>query len=74
MLGSILEAGNDIADNLGDLLNVGKYIVYAVAGIAVIGTGILVFQIVKNPIKSAQAAAAFTPAGGVAAAAQSLKK
>lgn len=70
-LGTVTELGADLFDNVGDFFNMGKYLLFAVAGIAVVGTGILVFQIVRNPIESAKAAVAFTPKG---AAAQALAK
>ena len=70
-LGTVIGAGADIADTIGGVLKVGKYAVYGLVGIVVVGTGILVFQIVKNPIKSAQAAATFTPAGRAATVAGS---
>lgn len=53
-------------DFVGDFFTVGKYMTFAVGFIVVGGLAILIFNIVKNPIKSAQAASNFTPAGRTA--------
>lgn len=50
-------------DVIGDMFTMGKYFTIAVGVIVVGGLGILVYNIVKNPIKSASAAANFTPTG-----------
>ena len=73
VLGTLTEAGSDYFDTIGDFMKVGKYVVFAIVGIAVVGTAILVFQVVKNPIKSAQAAAQLTSQGRMARLAGRLK-
>lgn len=73
MFESAQDAGSDLLGNLGDLLQVGKYVVYGVVGITVVGLGMIVFNVAKNPIGAAKAAAAFTPAGAAGAAAGAMK-
>lgn len=68
ILESALDTGGDVFDNIGDFMQVGKYVVYAMVGITVIGLGMIVFNVAKNPIAAAGAAAKFTPAGSAAGA------
>ena len=63
-LGSVSETGASLLDNFTDILKVGKYAAYGIVGILVIGAGILIFNLVKNPIGAAKAAASLYPAGG----------
>ena len=67
-LASILDTKDSLVDNIGNIFSVGKYTVYAITGIAVVGLGMIVFNVARNPIKAAQAAASFTPAGRAAGA------
>jgi len=67
-LASILDTKDSLVDNIGSIFNVGKSTVYAITGIAVVGLGMIVFNVARNPIKAAQAASAFTPAGRAAGA------
>lgn len=50
-------------DFIGDFFTVGKYMTLAVGLIVVGGLGLLVYNIVKSPLKSAGAAVNFTPVG-----------
>lgn len=68
VLESALDSGSDVFGNIGDLLQVGKYVVYGVLGITVVGLGMIVFNVAKNPIGAAKAASSFTPAGAAAGA------
>jgi hypothetical protein len=53
-------------DFMGDVFTVGKYMTLAVGVIVVGGLGLLIYNIVKDPIKSASTAANFTPTGRAA--------
>lgn len=59
----VIDTTNSGLDVIGDIFTMGKYFTIAVGVIVVGGLGVLVYNIVKNPIKSASAAANFTPTG-----------
>jgi len=65
MLGKLSEAGSDYLDNLSDIFKVGKYVAFAVVGIAVIGAGMAIFNIARQPLKAAGAAAQLRGAGAM---------
>lgn len=50
-------------DTIGDIFNVGKYFAIGTGVIVISGLAILVWNVVRNPIKSASTAANFMPAG-----------
>ena len=60
-------------DTIGDFLQVGKYTVFAVLGITVVGLGMVVYNVAKNPIKSAKAIGDVVPAGRALKASKALK-
>jgi len=62
-LESVADTVSSGLDGIGDFFTVGKYMVLGVGVILVGGLGILVFNLVKNPIKTASTAANFTPIG-----------
>ncbi|KKS77436.1 MAG: hypothetical protein UV51_C0007G0034 [Candidatus Woesebacteria bacterium GW2011_GWC1_42_9] len=70
ILDSALDSGSGLLDDFGNMLQIGKYAVYAIGGITIIGFGMLVYNVMKNPIAAAKAGAAFTPAGAAASMAK----
>lgn len=70
LLGTITEAGADVFDNIGDFMKVGKYLVFGIAGVAFLGVAFIVYNIAKDPIRAAGAAAKLTPAGRTVALTQ----
>lgn len=64
----IYDTGADVADFYGGIMNMGKYTAYALIGITVIGVGMIIFNIARQPIAAAKAGAAFMPAGRAAKA------
>ena len=62
-LEDVVDSTSSGLDFMGDFFTVGKYMTLAVGLIVVGGLGLLVFNIVESPLKSAGAAANFTPAG-----------
>jgi len=59
----VIDTTNAGLDAVGDFFTMGKYFTIAVGVIVVGGLGLLVYNVVKNPNKSASMAANFTPAG-----------
>ena len=57
VLSAAYDAGTGVIDDIGDFLMIGKYVMYAVAGIAVIGLGMAVYNLAKNPAQNAGIAA-----------------
>ena len=53
-------------DSLGNMFTMGKYVAIGVGVIVLGGAALLVFNIAKQPIKAASAAANFTPVGRTA--------
>ena len=64
----IKDIGDSVLDTIGSFIGVGKYLVIGLAVVAVGGVAMIVYNIGKNPIGAAQAAAKFTPAGAAAGA------
>lgn len=60
--------GDSVLDTIGSFVGVGKYVVIGLAVVAVGGVAMIVYNIGKNPIAAAGAAAKFTPAGAAAGA------
>lgn len=54
---SIIDTTGDFTDFFGDIFNVGKYAGIAFTVILVAGVGMLVYNVAKDPIKAAGAAA-----------------
>lgn len=53
VFGSIADSTEGFIDSIGNALDIGKYFIYAIGGVLVIGIGIGVYSFVKNPISSA---------------------
>ena len=68
ILSSAYDTGAGVVDNIGSILNVGKYVVYAIVFVAVGGAAMIIYNVAKNPIGAAMAASKFTPAGAAAGA------
>jgi hypothetical protein len=56
IIGGVLDGVYGIADNIGDVFKVGKYVTYAVLFIIIAGAGMLIFNIAKQPIEAIKAA------------------
>ncbi len=54
---SVVDAGSSAADFFGDIFSVGKYTGMAIIGIAVVGIGMVVYNVGKDPIKALGAVA-----------------
>ncbi len=54
---ALIDSGYDILDNIGDVFTMGKYVSIAVIIIILGGAAMLIFNIAKNPIGAANAAA-----------------
>lgn len=62
----VIDTTNTGLDFIGDFFTLGKYMTIGVGVIVVGGLGLLIYNIAKNPIKSASTAANFTPTGRAA--------
>ena len=49
VLSGLYDTGAGVVDKIGSFLNVGKYAIYAIGGILILGVAGMVFQIVRNP-------------------------
>ena len=54
---SIVDAGQDAKESMGDILQFGKIAGIVVVAIVIGGAGMLIYNIVKQPVKAANAAA-----------------
>ena len=72
LVGTVTEAAMDAGDTIADFLQVGKWVLYGVAGITLAGLAILVFQVTRQPIKTLKAVAEVTPAGRAGKAAKGI--
>jgi hypothetical protein len=52
----LIDKSYDVADTIGGVMNIGKYATYAIGGIVILGSALLIYNIAKNPIGSANAA------------------
>lgn len=52
-LSSLYDTGAGVIDDIGGFLQMGKYAVYAVGGIAILGLGMVVYNVAKNPGQAA---------------------
>jgi F0F1-type ATP synthase assembly protein I len=62
-IAGIIDGAYDIADTIGDVFQVTKYVGIGLAVILVGGLGILVFNIAKKPIETMKAAASLKTGG-----------
>lgn len=60
---SVTDSISSGLDGIGDFFSMGKYFVIGIGVIILGGAGLLVYNLAKNPIKSASAAANLTPIG-----------
>jgi hypothetical protein len=56
IIGSIVDTMYNVADNIGDIFKLGKYVSIAVIIVIVGGVGMLIFNIAKQPIEAIKAA------------------
>jgi hypothetical protein len=59
----IVDSGVDITDALGDWFKVGKFAGYAILFIVIGGAGMIVYNVARQPIKAAAAAASLRTGG-----------
>jgi hypothetical protein len=56
VISGVIDSSYDFIDGIGDMLKIGKYATIGVIGILVIGLGMTIFNIAKEPIKAISAA------------------
>lgn len=49
VLNEIADLGGGISDSFGNIMKIGKYAAFAVGGILILGLGLLVYNVAKNP-------------------------
>lgn len=60
---SVIDEGSSISDAFSDMFSVGKYVSYALLGIMVVGVGMIVYNVAKNPVEAAKVAMAARTGG-----------
>lgn len=63
IVGTIYDEGVDFVDSISDAFSIGKTATYVVGGILILGLGMMIFNIAKNPIGAANTAVAVRTGG-----------